>query len=66
MSIKDVLSKVGIDPALAWTLFLAFIAAVVWLTSLQSAVAQNTKRIEGIEEIRQDVKWIKKRLGGPD
>lgn len=39
--------------------------ATAWMTSLQIAVAESTKKLEGIESMQQDIKWIKNRLGGP-
>jgi hypothetical protein len=48
-------------------------AAAAWVTTTQLAVASNSEavkdlrqQIRPIEQIRQDVRWIKKRLGGPD
>jgi len=51
----------------------ALVSAVVWITSIQLAVASHTgsihelkDQVQPIQAIRQDVRWIKKRLGGPD
>jgi hypothetical protein len=49
------------------------VGAAAWVTTLQLAVASNSSAIKDLREqvrpidlIRQDVRWIKKRLGGPD
>jgi|GEM_PF-5874184 len=51
----------------------ALAAAATWVATIQLSVAANTTDIRDlkndvkpIEVIREDVKWIKKRLGGPD
>jgi len=51
----------------------AIVAVVAWVTAVQIAVAANSadihdlkSQVRPIEAIRQDVRWIKKRLGGPD
>lgn len=51
----------------------ALVGAAMWVTTIQISVASNASAIEGLREqvkpmeaIRQDVRWIKKRLGGPD
>ena len=50
----------------------ALIGAAAWVTTTQLAVAANSSAIHELREqvkpidvIRQDVRWIKKRLGGP-
>jgi len=51
----------------------ALFAAATWVATIQFAVAANSSDIRDlkrdvrpIEVIREDVRWIKKRLGGPD
>jgi len=51
----------------------ALAAAATWVATIQISVAANTSdirdlrdEVKPIEVIREDVKWIKKRLGGPD
>ena len=76
MSLKDFvgrwepLAKLG-----GWLYVIVGLLAGVacWAASIQIAVAANTASIREIKEqirpidvIRQDVRWIKKRLGGPD
>lgn len=76
MSLKNFVSKM--EPAmklggwLYWILGLV-VGAAVWLAGLQIAVAANAAAVKELKEqvrpidvIRQDVRWIKKRLGGPD
>lgn len=49
------------------------VSAVVWVTTIQLSVAESSssindlrRDIKPLDAIRQDVRWIKKRLGGPD
>lgn len=51
----------------------ALVTAVTWVVTIQLAVGANAssvrelrEQIRPIDRIRQDVRWIKKRLGGPD
>jgi hypothetical protein len=52
-----------------WIVIVAAFAFGGWITSLQANTTQNSrdihkleKRLEGIEEIRTDVRWIKEYL----
>jgi hypothetical protein len=44
-----------------------------WAAGIQFGITQQARRVDeieqrlsGLEEMRADLKWIKKRLGGPD
>ncbi|HVT12829.1 MAG TPA: hypothetical protein VHE55_11225 [Fimbriimonadaceae bacterium] len=76
MSIKDLVSRWEPVAKLGGWLYVllgGLVGAAMWVTTIQLSVAANTASIESlreqvkpIEAIRQDVRWIKKRLGGPD
>jgi len=64
------LAKLG-----GWIYFIlgAVAAAATWVATIQLSVAANTadirdlkRDVRPIDAIREDVRWIKKRLGGPD
>lgn len=49
------------------------VSAAAWVTTIQLAVAANSaavrelkEQVRPIEVIREDVRWIKRRLGGPE
>ena len=76
MTIKDCVKKWEPLAKLGGWIYViagALTAAVAWVTTVQLAVATNSSDIRDLQEkvkpidvIRQDVRWIKKRLGGPD
>ena len=64
------LAKLG-----GWIYFILGVvaAAATWVATIQLSVAANTadirdlkRDVRPIDAIREDVRWIKKRLGGPD
>lgn len=75
MNLKQLSSKLEplfkIGGWLYWTVGLVA-AAAAWATTIQLTVASNSEavkdlrqQVQPIQEIRQDVRWIKNRLGGP-
>ena len=76
MSIKDLVTRWEPIAKLGGWIYVilgGIAAAATWVASTQLSIAANTsdihdlqQQVRPIESIRQDVRWIKKRLGGPD
>ena len=76
MSIKDLVNRWEPLAKLGGWLYVilgGILATATWVTTTQLSVAANTtdihdlqQQVRPIDTIRQDVRWIKKRLGGPD